>query len=68
MSNLSIILTKQNQNTSTILRKNFETGNFKDLIQATTLTKSLFITAKLSLWLRAAKPACQLWQDFKMNI
>lgn len=28
MSNLSIILTKQSQNTSTILRKNFETGKY----------------------------------------
>lgn len=46
MSNLSIILTKQNQNTSTILRKNFEIGNFKDLTQSMTLTKSSFITAK----------------------
>ena len=46
MSNLSIILTKQNQNTSTILHKNFETGNFKDLTQSMALTKSLFITVK----------------------
>ena len=30
MSNLSIILTKQNQNISNILRKNFEMGKYFD--------------------------------------
>lgn len=46
MSNLSIILTKQNQNTSTILRKNFEIENLNNLTQSMTLTKSLFIIVK----------------------